>query len=494
MGKMSDITIEKVDDYRWRIPKECRSDMRVDGIIYADEKLMEHIQQEQAALQVANVATLPGIVRASLAMPDIHWGYGFCIGGVAAMDIEAGGVVSPGGVGYDINCGVRLLRTDLTEADVRDKLEGLVNQLFRDIPCGVGVGGPYKFTDDDLKKICLHGAKYVVEKGLANEEDLEVTEAGGCLADADPDAVSKHAYRRGRDQCGTLGAGNHFIEVQVVDEVFDKSAADAMELSVGTICVMIHSGSRGFGYQICDDAIKMMRQVPEKFGISLPDRQLVCAPVNSQEGQRYLGAMRSAANYAWANRQLLAQLARQAFGHFFKSSSESLGIRQVYDVAHNIARIETHRVDGKERRLCVHRKGATRAFGPITDQSTEDHRKGIPRKYHEIGQPVLIPGSMGTASYVLIGTQRAMEETFGSTCHGAGRVMSRKEAIRQAAGRSIDKELAAIGIFARARGRTGLAEEQPAAYKDVRDVVDVVDSAGISKKVARLRPLCVVKG
>ncbi len=486
MGKATNIKIERIDEYRWRIPKESRPGMLVDGIIYADEKLMSHIRGEQAAEQVANVATLPGIVGASLAMPDIHWGYGFCIGGVAAMDVEAGGVVSPGGVGYDINCGVRLLRSDLKVEQVRPQIKALVDQLFRDIPCGVGVGGPFRFSDAELRRICLDGAKYLAERDLADEADLLATEAGGALAGADPDAVSPVAYRRGRDQCGTLGAGNHFVEVQVVEEIFDEPAAEAMELAVGGVCVMIHSGSRGFGYQVCDDSIKSLRKAPERFGIDLPDRQLVCAPVESPEGRRYLGAMRSAANYAWANRQLLARLARKAMAHHFGASVESLGLRQVYDVAHNIARIETHEVNGKPRQLCVHRKGATRAFGP-------GHHE-LPPRYHSIGQPVLIPGDMGTASYVLVGTDAAMRETFGSTCHGAGRVMSRKAAIRAAQGRRIDKELADAGIIARARGRSGLAEEQPDAYKDIHNVVDVVVAAGLARKVARLRPMGVIKG
>jgi len=486
MARESQLRLERLDEFRWRIPKESRSDMRVDGIIYASAELMEHIRGERAADQVANVATLPGIVSASLAMPDIHWGYGFCIGGVAAMDIEAGGVVSPGGVGYDINCGVRLLRSDLTVEQVRPRIKELVDQLFRDVPCGVGVGGPFHFSDKELRKICLRGSRHLVEVGLADEADVEATEAGGCLEGADPDAVSPTAYRRGQDQVGTLGAGNHFVEVQVVEEVYDEPAAEAMGLARGMVTIMIHSGSRGFGYQVCDDAIKALRGAPQEFGIELPDRQLVCAPVESRQGQRYLGAMRAAANYAWANRQLLARLTRKAIAHHLKASEQSLGMRQVYDVAHNIAKIESYQVQGRMRRLCVHRKGATRAFGPGHPE--------LPARYRDIGQPVLIPGDMGTASYVLVGTQKAMDESFGSTCHGAGRVLSRKAAILSARGRRIDKELADQGIFARARGRTGLAEEQPAAYKDVHQVVDTVHAAGLSRKVARMRPLGVIKG
>ncbi len=486
MQRDTDIQIEQLDEVRWRIPKESRPGMRVDGIIFANAPFIEHIRHERAAEQVANVATLPGIVGASLAMPDIHWGYGFCIGGVAATDIDAGGVISPGGVGYDINCGVRLLATNVSADEVRPGIKELVDQLFRDIPCGVGVGGSFKFSEEELRKICTGGARYLAEIGLADEEDLAVTEAGGCLAGADPNAVSHRAYQRGRDQCGTLGSGNHFAEVQVVEEIFDEAAAEAMGLRTGQVTIMLHSGSRGFGYQVCDDAIKALRNVPGELGIQLPDRQLVCAPANSPEGQRYLGAMRSAANYAWANRQLLARLARKALAHHLRAKVKSLEIHQVYDVAHNIAKIETYEIGGRKRKLCVHRKGATRAFGPGHPE--------LPPQYQQTGQPVLIPGDMGTASYVLTGTAKAMTESFGSTCHGAGRVMSRKAAIRAAAGRQLAKELAAVGVIARARSRTGLAEEQPQAYKDIHQVVNVVVAAGLSKKVARLKPMGVIKG
>jgi len=486
MDKNTPIELERLDANRWRIPKDSRPDMRVDGIIYSDEELIGHVVGERAAWQVANVATLPGIVGASLAMPDIHWGYGFCIGGVAATDVEAGGVISPGGVGYDINCGVRLLTTDLLAEDVRGGMKELVDQLFRDVPCGVGVGGKFKFSPAELRKLCTGGARFLAERGLASQADLEATEAGGCLGGADPDAVSPVAYKRGRDQCGTLGAGNHFVEVQAVDQIFDAPAAEAMGLRPGGLTVMIHSGSRGFGYQICDDSIKALRSVPEKLGIRLPDRQLVCAPVNSPQGQRYLGAMRAAANYAWANRQLLARLVREALAHHLRAKEESLGIRQVYDVAHNIAKIETYDIAGRRRTLCVHRKGATRAFGPGAAE--------LPARYRKLGQPVLIPGDMGTASYVLVGAAQAMTDSFGSTCHGAGRMLSRKAAIRSAAGRRIDRELADKGIFARARGRTGLAEEQPDAYKDIDRIVNIVHAAGLSRKVARLCPLGVIKG
>jgi len=478
--------VEQIDPTRWRIPRSYRDDMRVDGIIFASRPLMEAIRHDPALEQVANVATLPGIVGASLAMPDIHWGYGFCIGGVAATDADAGGVVSPGGVGYDINCGVRLLRSNLTADEVRPRLKALIDQLFRDVPAGVGVGGPFTFDRGTLEELLARGTPALAERGLARQADLEVTEAGGCIADADPDAVSDTAYKRGRDQCGTLGSGNHFMEVQRVERIFDPAAAEALGLSEGGVTVMIHSGSRGLGYQVCDDAIRRLRNVPAKYGYTLPDRQLVCAPVDSSEGREYLGAMRAAANFAWCNRQLLATQARATFERFFDASADALDMRQIYDVAHNVAKFETHSVDGKPRRLCVHRKGATRAFGPGHPE--------LPEAYRDLGQPVLIPGDMGTASYVLLGTATAMQQSWGSTCHGAGRVLSRKAAVRAAQGRRIDEELRAKGIFARAHGRQGLAEEQSAAYKDIDAVVDVVRDAGLSRVVARLTPLGVVKG
>ena len=478
--------IEQLDANRWRVPKASRPDMRVDGIIYANSQLIGDVLTGGGLEQVANVATLPGIVGESMAMPDIHWGYGFPIGGVAATDVAEGGVVSPGGVGYDINCGVRLLRSDLSAEDVRGRIKELVDQLFRDIPAGVGVGGPFKFSGGQLRGILTEGAAYLVSRGLAPQEDLAVTESGGCLPGADADAVSRQAMSRGSDQCGTLGAGNHFVEVQVVDDVFDDQAAEALGLRKGAVTFMIHSGSRGLGHQVCTDAIKLLRSAPQQYGIVLPDRQLVCAPVDSPQGKQYLAAMRAAANFAWCNRQLLATQIRKSVERFFGRSGESLGLRQVYDVAHNIAKIETHTVGGRQRELCVHRKGATRAFAPGHPE--------LPERYRRWGQPVLIPGDMGTASYVLLGTQAAMEQTFGSTCHGAGRVLSRHEAINKARGRRIDQELAAAGIIARARGRTGLAEEQPDAYKDVDAVVGCVTAAGLSRKVARLRPMGVIKG
>jgi tRNA-splicing ligase RtcB (3'-phosphate/5'-hydroxy nucleic acid ligase) len=479
--------LEQVGPCQWKIPRSYRADMRVDGLIFADEILIEQIRKDQGPEQVANVATLPGIQRASLAMPDIHWGYGFCIGGVAATDPEEDGVISPGGVGYDINCGVRLLRSNLDWDDVKPLIRPLMNRLFDDIPTGVGQSGHYKFAKPELARLMDQGAAYVVGRGWGAERDLAFTEAGGVLEGADPDRVSDRAFARGFDQCGTLGSGNHFLEVQVVDRVLDEAAASVMGLREGQITILIHSGSRGLGYQVCDDNLAAFRNAPKKYGFSLPDNQLACAPVRSPEGQAYLAAMRSAANYAWCNRQLLAHQAREIFGKVFGKPWETLGLDLVYDVAHNIAKFERHDVGGGvEKEVCVHRKGATRAFPPGHPE--------VPEPYQAVGQPVIIPGSMGTASWVLAGLPGSMSQSFGTTCHGAGRKMSRTAAVKLAGGRRIDKELDAIGVIARARGHKGLAEEQPAAYKDVDQVVDVVDKAGISKKVARLRPVGVIKG
>ncbi len=480
------IPLRQIDEIRWEIPKSYDPGMRVPGLIFADEKLISKIREDPSLKQVANVAHLPGIVRYSLAMPDIHWGYGFPIGGVAATDPEEGGVISPGGVGYDINCGVRLVRTNLTEQDVRPRLRELVQQLFNHIPCGVGESGAIRVNKEDSKKLLVQGARWSVKQGYGTERDLEHTEARGVLEDADPEAVSPRAYERGSDQLGTLGSGNHFLEVQVVDKIFDDAAAAVMGLRENQITVMIHSGSRGFGYQICDDFLEITRRALQKYNIKVPDIQLACAPVHSPEGQRYLGAMRAAANYAWNNRQCLMHLTRQVFEKFFGRSWQDLGMDLVYDVAHNVAKFERYKVNGKEKMLCVHRKGATRAFGPGHPELSKD--------YQPIGQPVIIPGDMGRNSYVLVGTEQALEETFGTSCHGAGRVMSRSAAIRESRGRSIERELEEKGIIVRGKGRKGLAEEQPAAYKDVNDVVDVVHWAGIAKKVVRMRPIGVIKG
>lgn len=478
--------LERIDATRWRIPKSYKPGMRVDGIIYADDALIAAIRQDKSPEQVANVATLPGIVKYSLAMPDIHWGYGFCIGGVCATDPAQGGVISPGGVGYDINCGVRLINTNISINDAQPRMEKLVEQLFRTVPCGVGRGGMIKFSTKELRQLMTEGSRYVVNQGYGWDSDIEVTEANGCIADARPDYVSTTALQRGMKQCGTLGSGNHFMEVQYVERIDDPKAASAMGLVEGNVTVMIHSGSRGLGYQVCDDHLKELRDVPRKYGIDLPDKQLVCAPIESPEGSKYLGAMGAAANYAWCNRQIMTYLARQVFSEIFEQPAERLGMHLIYDVAHNIAKMEKYDVDGKMKPLCVHRKGATRAFPP--------NHPELPDRYKFIGQPVLVPGDMGRASYVLVGQPGSMEHTFGSSCHGAGRRMSRGAAIRASKGRSIRQELLDCGVIARARGRTGLEEEQPDAYKDVMQVVDVLHKAAISRKVAKLKPVGVIKG
>jgi tRNA-splicing ligase RtcB len=478
--------LEQVDACCWRIPKSYKQGMRVDGLIFTNERMLEQLQKDQAPDQVANVAFLPGIQYASLAMPDIHWGYGFCIGGVCATDPDEGGVISPGGVGYDINCGVRLVRSNLFYREVKPHLRTLVEDLFRNVPSGVGRSGRYKFDKKELHNLLSQGSRYLLGRGLATQSDIEYTEAEGRLDGADPDAVSERALSRGAEQCGTLGSGNHFLEVQVVDHVFDEEAARVMGLEKDMICVMIHSGSRGLGYQVCDDALARLRNAPQKYGIDLPDRQLACAPVESPEGRHYIAAMRAAANFAWCNRQLLAQQAREVFAAVFGRSWQELRMNLVYDVCHNIAKFEEHVLDGKRKKVWVHRKGATRAFPP-------EHPE-LPALYRKIGQPVIIPGDMGRASWVLVGQPGSMAKTFGTTCHGAGRAMSRTAAVKDAAGRRIDKELEARGVIARAQSRRGLAEEQPKAYKNVDDVVEVVDQAGLSKKVARIRPIGVIKG
>jgi len=478
--------LEQISPCCWRIPRDYKPGMRVEGRIYADAELIKQIRQDPAPEQVANVAFLPGIQTASLAMPDIHWGYGFCIGGVCATDPNEGGVISPGGVGYDINCGVRLVRSNLTFRDVQPRLDLLVDQLFENVPTGVGRGGKYHFQPNKLRRLLGEGSQFLHTRGQATDRDVQHTEAGGRLAEADPDRVSERAVERGYDQCGTLGSGNHFLEVQVVDQICDETAARAMGLAKDVVCVMIHSGSRGLGYQVCDDALRSLRGAPEKYGIDLPDRQLACAPIDSPEGRTYLGAMRAAANFAWCNRQLLMWQAREVFQKVFGQTWEQLDMNLVYDVAHNIAKFERHVVDGQEKKLWVHRKGATRAFPPGHPET--------PAEYQDVGQPVLIPGDMGRASWVLVGQPGSMAETFGSACHGAGRVMSRKAAVRQAQGRRIDAELRGQGIVARARSWKGLAEEQPTAYKDVDLVVQVVHQAGLARKVARLRPIGVIKG
>lgn len=478
--------IERVDDCRWRIPKSYRPDMRVDGMIFANDALMKAIRQDQAAEQVANVATLPGIQAASLAMPDIHWGYGFCIGGVCATDPAEGGVISPGGVGYDINCGVRLVKTNLFYRDVKNYLEPLVTALFKAVPTGAGRDGKYRFNAKELRRLMGEGVGYVLGRELGEAGDIDLTEANGRIPGADPDAVSDRAVERGAGQCGTLGSGNHFLEVQIVDYIADEAVARAFGLEKDQVCVMIHSGSRGLGYQVCDDALIRLRGVPEKYGILLPDRQLACAPVDSPEGRAYLAAMRAAANFGFCNRQLLMHQAREVFAEQFGRTVEDLQMTLLYDVAHNIAKLEEHRVGSATKKVWVHRKGATRAF-------PAGHPE-LPAAFQTVGQPVIIPGDMGRASWVLVGMPGSMEHSFGTTCHGAGRQLSRTAAVKAAKGRRIDKELLSRGVIARAQTLKGLAEEQPDAYKNVDDVVDVVHRAGLSKKVARMRPIGVIKG
>lgn len=479
-----ELEFEKINDYKWRIPKQ--GGMNVDGIIYADEKMIKTIQSDQSPEQVANVAHLPGIVKNSLAMPDIHWGYGFPIGGVAAFDMDEG-VISPGGVGYDINCGVRLLKSSLTRTDISDKLQGLVDTLFKNIPTGVGSNRKdIRLSIDEEKEVLKNGAKWATSNGYGTNDDITFIEANGCLPGADPEIVSNRALERGKAQVGTLGSGNHFVEVGYVAEIYDSNTAHVLGLEKDQITVVIHTGSRGLGYQVCDDFIKIMINAALEYGISLPDRQLCCAPIKSKQGENYMKAMACAANFAFANRQMITHWVRESFEQALGTNQANLGLKIVYDVCHNIAKFEDHKVDGKMKKLCVHRKGATRSFPP--------NHPEIPDAYKSVGQPVLVPGDMGRYSYVLVGTDNAMNETFGSSCHGAGRMMSRNAAKKVTKGRRISDELKKQGIFVRATGRTTLSEEAPEAYKDVADVVDIVQNAGIGRKVAQLRPLAVIKG
>ncbi len=457
------------------------------GRIYADAQLIKKIEADNAVDQVANVACLPGIVGYSLAMPDAHWGYGFPIGGVAATDPDNDGVISPGGVGYDINCGVRLMTTALDYQGVRDRIRDIVTGLYRDIPCGVGSSGAIpKLSTKDMRRVLSDGASWVVEQGYGNQEDLAHTEEHGRLNGADPDVVSERAKSRGEEQLGTLGSGNHFLEVGVVDRIENAEIARAYGLREGQVTLMIHSGSRGLGYQVCDDSLQTMVRAAARYGIDLPDRQLCCAPVKSQAGRDYLAAMAAAANYAWANRQVMMHLARISLEGTLGASAEALDIRLVYDVCHNIAKFEIHEVEGQRRRLCVHRKGATRAF--------PGNREEVPEAYRRVGQPVLVPGDMGTGSWVCAGTDEAMTETFGSACHGAGRVKSRTSARKGEDAAALLRELEQQGIFVMARSKKTVTEESPSAYKDIDDVTAVLDTAGISRRVARIRPVGVVKG
>jgi tRNA-splicing ligase RtcB len=477
--------IHKLGPYLYEIPRHFRQDMRAPARIYADEAILEASLRDNSLIQLVNTATLPGIVGSALAMPDIHQGYGFPIGGVAATRVTDG-VVSPGGVGYDINCGVRLLASELEEGEVRPYLDDLATLLYQHVPSGVGVGGFLKLSKRELNEVLETGSRWTLKKGYATNDDLMHTEEGGALETARSDKVSERAKERGRGQVGTLGAGNHFAEVDVVDELFDDEAAAAYGLFPGQITVLIHCGSRGLGHQVCTDYVQRFQGAIKRYNIFLPDRQLVCAPIQSPEGQDYLAAMAAAANFAWANRQLLTHQAREAFMKALAGKVKNWDLRLVYDIAHNMAKIETHLVDGERVRVCVHRKGATRAFGPGDP--------ALPPDYMDAGQPVLVPGSMGSASYVLAGAQGAMHQTFGSSCHGAGRQMSRKAAKRQVHGRELREKLEARGIAVRAGSLRGLAEEAPIAYKDVNQVVDIVHRAGIARKVARLRPIAVVKG
>ena len=479
------LELERLDGAHWRIARDERRGMRVDGIVLADDRLMAGLRDDPALEQVANVATLPGIVGASLAMPDVHWGYGFPVGGVAATR-RADGVVSPGGIGFDINCGVRLLRTDLGAADVRPVAERLADALFAAVPSGVGARSGRRLARDELDAVLAHGAAWAIERGRGTPDDLERTEERGAQAGAEPAAVSARARERGADQLGTLGSGNHFLEVQVVERVLDPAAATAFGLAEGLVTVMIHCGSRGLGHQVCTDHVAVMDRANRRFGIALPDRQLACAPLDTPEAAAYLGAMRAAANFAWANRQLIAAAVRDAFARVFGRPAERLGLRQVYDLSHNIAKLERHEVEGRPVDVCVHRKGATRAFPA--------GHADVPGPYRAVGQPVLVPGDMGRASWVAVGAAGVMAATFGSACHGAGRNLSRHAALRALRGIDVAGQLAGAGIVVRAERRDLLAEEASLAYKDVDVVMEVAAAAGTCRPVARLRPLVVVKG
>lgn len=483
--EIPNIPLQQLDPCRYQIPASHHPGMRVPGRIYANEKLLKDILNDKALEQVVNVAFLPGIVGQSMAMPDMHWGYGFPIGGVAATDPRVGGVISPGGVGFDINCGVRFLRTNFQFKEMAEYLRDLVAVLFDHVPSGMGSKGGWRLSLPDIKQVLAKGAKWVVDQGYGISSDLEATEDYGAISQADPQAVSERAYERGRSQLGTLGSGNHFLEVQVVDEIFDAQVAEELGLFKGQVTVMIHCGSRGLGYQVCDDYCHRMGKCLEKYHIHVPDRQLACAPVESPEGQEYLGAMRGAANYAFANRQYIMHQVRKSFEKIFKKTWETMDLNLIYDVAHNIAKIENHKVDGRQRPLCVHRKGATRAFPPGHPE--------LAARYQKIGQPVIIPGDMGRYSYLLIGVESAAE-TFYSCCHGAGRVMSRSKAAKTFKMKDILKDLEDKGIVIQAQSKATVIEEASGVYKDVSEVVEVVAQAGLSKKVCRMRPVGVVKG
>jgi tRNA-splicing ligase RtcB len=477
--------LKRISDYEWEIPKSFREDMRVPVRLFATRRMLEDVMKDKSLEQAVNAATLPGLVGHVIVMPDMHQGYGFPIGAVAATRLPDG-VISPGGIGYDINCGVRLLGSQISLDAARSHLDALATALNQHCPSGVGGKGAVHTSDTELEAVCRQGARWALKQGFATEADLRRTEESGCVDGADPGKVSKRARERGKPQLGSLGAGNHFIEIDLVEQVFDTTAASVMGLEQGNLAVQIHCGSRGFGHQICTDYVEEFQGAVRRFGIHLADRELVCAPLDSPEGQSYLAAMRCAANYAFANRQILAHSARKAFEQVLAGKVKDWHLHQVYDICHNMGKIEMHVIDGERIKVCVHRKGATRAFGPGAPE--------LPDEYKPIGQPVLVPGSMGTASWVLVGTQASMELSFGSTCHGAGRLMSRHEAKRNVRGDKLRQDLEADGIHIRAGSMAGLAEEAPQAYKDVDQVVEAVVGGGIASKVARLHPLAVIKG
>ncbi|GAC1301055.1 MAG: RtcB family protein [Ktedonobacteraceae bacterium] len=480
------VPLERVDSNRWRIPQHFNAEMLVPGMVYADDELIEQIQQDNALHQVANVATLPGIVGYSLAMPDIHWGYGFPVGGVAATHAE-NGVVSPGGIGFDINCGVRLLATDLLVEQIRGKVDKLADELYSNLPSGVGGAGMRDLNNSEMRSVMVRGSAWAIEEGYGFDDDLGVTEEHGCLAGANPESVSDTAIRRGMKQLGSLGSGNHFCEVEKVEHIYDAEAATALGIGqVGQIVVTIHCGSRGFGHQIAEDYVKLAESKQHDFGFHLVDRQLACLPLQSAEGKAYLAAMACGANFAWANRQLLMHGVRQAFSSVFGRKARARDVPMVYDVCHNIAKMEEYEVDGMMQRVCVHRKGATRAF-------PANHPE-LPAKYRAVGQPVLIPGDMGRYSFVLVGAPGSMQESFGSCCHGAGRRQSRTAAKKSLSSKDLLNQLDARGVTIRVHSKNLLTEEAPQAYKDAQQVVNVVHNAGLAKLVARLRPVIVVKG
>jgi len=480
----TNVTIKQIDNTRWQIDKT--GPMNTRGIIYADEEMIPIIKKDDSLTQVANVACLPGIVGPSMAMPDIHSGYGFPIGGVAAFDLDEG-IVSPGGVGYDINCGVRLFKTALQKEDIRRDLKLLVDGLFLNIPSGLGSKRKdLTLNTKQLARVLENGAAWAVRNGFGSQSDLNHIEDSGKIENADPTLVSEKALKRGRPQLGTLGSGNHFVEIAFIDEIYDETSAAVLGLQKGMVTVSVHTGSRGLGYQVCDDFIRKMLKASRQYNITLPDRQLCCAPVRSKEGRNYLAAMACAANYAFANRQIIGHWVRETFEQVLQTNPRDLKMELIYDICHNIAKIEDHFVNGKQQKVCVHRKGATRAFPPNHSQ--------IPVDYRSVGQPILIPGDMGRYSHLLVGTEKAMTETFGSTCHGAGRLMSRHQAKKAARGRAIYRELQDRGVIVTSAGKSTLAEEMPEAYKDVNRVVDIVARAGIARKVARMKPLGVVKG